>query len=79
MDRPTALADGGPLTRDQLERRVACKYWGPGRDRHALRTGLAKGGIRRKGATRCDVGYAERRREQEEPPRVGGVSHSVGG
>jgi MFS family permease len=50
-----ALAEG-ELTRDELGRRVNCRYWGPGRYRRALATAQARGEIRRTGRGRFAAG-----------------------
>ena len=52
-----ALAEG-ELTRDELGRRVDCRYWGPGRYRRALAMAQARGEIRRTGRGRFAAGEA---------------------
>jgi hypothetical protein len=46
------LREGGELDRDELGEKVACKYWGPGRFRRALRLAADRGQIRRTGRRR---------------------------
>src|SRR5699024_2105645 len=47
-----ALAEHGPLGRDELAARVRARYWGPGRFSSALRTAIARGAARRTGPRR---------------------------
>jgi hypothetical protein len=44
-----ALKDQGELRRRELGRAVGCRYWGPGRFRHALSAAVDQGRIRRVG------------------------------
>ncbi|HTZ10131.1 MAG TPA: MFS transporter, partial [Acidimicrobiales bacterium] len=50
------LRDGGPATGAVLGRAVGARFWGPGRFRAALRSGLASGRIRRIGPGRYAAG-----------------------
>jgi hypothetical protein len=45
-------AGGDGLDRKTLGHRVNCRLWGPGRFRHALATGMARGELRRSGRGR---------------------------
>ena len=60
-----AVQEEGPLSRDELARRVGARYWGPGRFRAALAEAVAESRIRRAG--RNLYAAAERPRE---PARV---------
>jgi hypothetical protein len=51
-----ALDSAGPQTSLQLSRTAGARYWGPGRFRTAVRSGLASGRIRRVGRDRYAVG-----------------------
>ncbi len=42
-----ALRASGPLSSVELSRRLGARFWGPGRLREAMRSGLASGRIRR--------------------------------
>ncbi|MCF6524938.1 MFS transporter [Streptomyces sp. JJ36] len=54
-----ALAEDGPATRSELQRRVRSRFWGPGRFRQALRAGLAEGRIVRSGRGRVEAAASE--------------------
>jgi MFS family permease len=47
-----ALEEAGPLSREELSRRVGARRWGPGRFQNALVSALDEGRIRRVGRTR---------------------------
>jgi MFS family permease len=57
-----ALAESGPATRSELRRRVRSRYWGPGRFRQALRTGIAEHRIVHAGRGRFGAAAAEQER-----------------
>jgi hypothetical protein len=42
-----ALADGGPMRREELARRVGARRWGPGRFGNAVSQAIAEGRARR--------------------------------
>jgi MFS family permease len=50
------LGDGRPHSGVELSRAVGARYWGPGRFRTAMRSGLASGRIRRVGRQRYAAG-----------------------
>jgi hypothetical protein len=60
--RGRALAEAGPATRGELNRRVRGRFWGPGRFRQALRAGLAAQRIVRAGRARFGAADAEQER-----------------
>jgi MFS family permease len=47
-----AVEEAGPLSREELVRRVGARRWGPGRFRNALGAALDEGRVRRVGRTR---------------------------
>jgi MFS family permease len=51
------LTDQGPRSAIELSRRVGARYWGPGRFRAAVRSGVAAGRIRRVGRNRYAAGH----------------------
>jgi MFS family permease len=57
-----ALAEAGPATRSELNRRVRARFWGPGRFGTALRAALAAHRIEREGRSRYVATPAEQER-----------------
>jgi len=47
-----AVDEGGPVPRDELERLVGARRWGPGRFRRALAEAVSEGRVRRVGRHR---------------------------
>jgi hypothetical protein len=50
------LREHGEMTRSALGELAGCRFWGPGRFSRALRTGVARGTLRRVGRNRYAAG-----------------------
>jgi hypothetical protein len=46
------LAEEGELSKDEIGKRLGCKYWGPLRFRSALKEGVKRGAFRKTGHNR---------------------------
>jgi hypothetical protein len=50
------LREEGELDRDTIGERLGCKYWGPLRFRHALKEGVKRGVLEKRGRNRYAIG-----------------------